>query len=158
MSEFDDIMGSPREPSEAGRVGKGEKALTDGEAPLAGIRYPQGFFDALPGEEREQRWLQERLATLSVREGVALTAAIQRHPPESAVDAIKRLQSLDYYEVRINAGSYEALGHSYLRNETEMPQSALLFVDLEQTGRYYEDHHPGLFVGDCYVEYPQKNI
>ena len=75
MSEFDDIMGSPREPSEAGRVGKGEKAMTDGEAPLAGIRYLQGLFDALPGEEREQRWLQERLAMLSVRE--RYTAALE---------------------------------------------------------------------------------
>ena len=40
-------MGPPREPSEAGRVGKGEKALTDGEAPLAGIRHHQGLFDVV---------------------------------------------------------------------------------------------------------------
>ena len=115
-------------------------------------------FDHIPGEEREQRWLQERLATLSVRESVALTAAVLRIQPQNAVDAINCLQALDHYTVRLNAGNYEALGHSYLRNETRMPKSALLFVDLEQTGRYYEDKHPGLFVGDCYVEYPAKEI
>ena len=42
--------GAPREPSEAGRVGKGEKALTDGEAPLAGIRHLQGLFDVAQWE------------------------------------------------------------------------------------------------------------
>ena len=91
----------------------------------------------LPGEEREQRWLQERLATLSVRECFALSAAAPNSEPETAMDAINCLQSLDDYRVHINAGSYEALGHSYLRNETRMPQSALLFVDLEQTERYH---------------------
>ena len=106
----------------------------------------------LSGDEREHRWLRERLAMLSVRESIALSAAILRSQPQNAMDAINCLQSLDDYRIHINTGSYEALGHAYLRNETKMPQSALLFVDLEQTGRYYEDHHPGLFVGDCYVD------
>ena len=115
-------------------------------------------FDHIPGEEREQRWLQERLATLSVRESVALTAAVLRIQPQNAVDAINCLQSLEHYRVHINTGNYEALGHAFLRNETKMPKSAMPFVDLEQTGRYYADQHPGLFVGDCYVEYPSKEV
>ena len=114
-------------------------------------------WDYFPGEDREQHWIQERLETLSVRESVALTAAVLRNQPQNAVDAINLLQSLDHYTVHINAGNYEALGHAWLRNETKMPQSAMPFVDLEQAGRYYEDHHPGLFVGDCYVEYPKKD-
>ena len=69
-------------------------------------------FDHLPGDEREQRWLRERLATLSVRESVALTAAMLRTQPPTAMDAINCLQSLDDYRVRINVGSYEALGHA----------------------------------------------
>ena len=109
----------------------------------------------LPGEERERRWLQERLETLGVREGIILAAAAMRNPPGDMVQAINGLQSLDHYEVRVNAGSYEALGLAYLRNETKMPENALPFVDLEQMGRHYENLHPGLFVGDCYVEYPK---
>ena len=33
------------------------------------------YLLTLPGEEREQDWLQERLETLSVRESITLAAA-----------------------------------------------------------------------------------
>ncbi|MDE6590090.1 MAG: hypothetical protein K2K53_07065, partial [Oscillospiraceae bacterium] len=110
----------------------------------------------LPGEERERRWLQQRLETLSVREGIILSAAAMRNPPGDMAQAINCLQSLDDYEVRVNVGSHEALGLAYLRNETKMPENALPFVDLDQMGRNYEGKHPGLFVGSCYVEYPRN--
>ncbi len=119
-----------------------------------------GGFDyllTLPGEERDRRWLQERLETLSVRKGIVLAAATQRNPPEDMAQAINCLQSLDDYDVRLDAGSYEALGQSYLRNDTKMPENALPFVDLIEAGQRYEDRHPGLFVGNCYVEYPEKD-
>ena len=79
------------------------------------------YLAQLPGEEREQDWIRKRLGTLSVREGYALTAAVMGSPPENAVQAINRLQSLDEYMVCIDAGSYEALGMAYLLNETKMP-------------------------------------
>ncbi len=112
------------------------------------------FLTQLPGTKQEQDWLKERLETLSVREGVILSAAAMRNPPEDMVQAINCLQSLDGYEVRVGAGSYEALGQAYLRDKTNVPEDALPFADLEQMGQYYEDQHPGLFVGNCYVEYP----
>ena len=112
------------------------------------------FLTQLPGTKQEQDWLKERLETLSVREGVVLAAAAMRNPPEDMVQAINCLQSLDGYEVRVGVGSYEALGQAYLRDKTNMPKDALPFADLEQMGQYYEDQHPGLFVGNCYVEYP----
>ena len=31
----------------------------------------------------------------------------------------------------------------------------MYYADLESLGRRYEDQHPGLFIGDCYVEYPE---
>ena len=116
------------------------------------------YLAQLPGEEREQDWIRKRLGTLSVREGIVLAAATLDNSPENTVDAINCLQSLDYYTVLLNAGSYEALGRRYLLNETRMPMDALPFADLEQTGRYYEGIFPGLFVGDCYVEYPNPNL
>ena len=112
----------------------------------------------LPGEEREQCWLQERLETLSVREGIVLAAAAQSDPPGDMAQAINCLMLLDYYPVRINAGSYEALGMDYLRRDTSMPESALPYVDLAQTEKYYENMAPGLFVGNCYVEYPNPDL
>ena len=112
------------------------------------------YLAQLPGEEREQDWIRKRLGTLSVREGYALIAAVTGSPPENAVQAINRLQSLDEYMVCIDAGSYEALGRRYLLNDTRMPVDALAFADLEAVGRQYEDKHPGLFIGSYYVQYP----
>ena len=113
-----------------------------------------GYLAQLPGEEREQDWIRMRLGTLSVREGITLAAAAQTDPPEDAAQAINQLQSLDEYRVLLDAGSYEALGRRYLLNDTRMPMDALPFADLEAVGRQYEDKHPGLFIGSCYVQYP----
>lgn len=113
------------------------------------------YLTQLPGEEREQNWIRMRLGTLSVREGIILAAAAQADPPENAVQAINRLQSLDEYTVCLDAGSYEALGRRYLLNETAMPMDALRFLNLEAVGEQYEDRHPGLFIGNCYVQYPE---
>ena len=38
----------------------------------------------LPGRPEEQAWLRERLEVLTVREGIALDAAIQRHPAQDS--------------------------------------------------------------------------
>ncbi len=115
------------------------------------------YLAQLPGEEREQDWIRKRLGTLSVREGIILDAAAQADPPGDAVQAINRLQALDEYRVLLDAGSYEALGRRYLLNETRMPMDALPFADVEAVGRQYEDRHPGLFIGNCYVQYPEMH-
>ncbi len=112
------------------------------------------YLAQLPGGEREQDWIRMRLGTLSVREGIVLAAAAQADPPEDAAQAINQLQSLDEYRVLLDAGSYAALGRRYLLNDTRMPVDALPFTDLEAVGRQYEDKHPGLFIGSCYVQYP----
>ena len=113
------------------------------------------YLAQLPGEEREQNWIRMRLGTLSVREGIVLAAAAQADPTEDAVQAINQLQTLDEYAVCLDAGSYEALGRRYLLNDTRMPMDAIPFLDLEAVGRQYEDRHPGLFIGNCYVRYPE---
>ena len=115
------------------------------------------YLAQLPGGGREQDWIRKRLGTLSVREGIILDAAAQADPPGDAVQAINRLQALDEYRVLLDAGSYEALGRRYLLNETRMPMDALPFADVEAVGRQYEDRHPGLFIGNCYVQYPEMH-
>ena len=74
-----------------------------------------------PARSGNRTGVRKRLGTLSVREGYALIAAVTGSPPENAVQAINRLQSLDEYMVCIDAGSYEALGRRYLLNDTRMP-------------------------------------
>lgn len=117
-----------------------------------------GDFRDLPGTSQELAWLRERLETLSVREGHALAAALMRKPPDSAAEAINHVLSLDGYEVCFPAGSYEALGEYYLRQSRKMPEDVLPYVDLEKLGQQFEDKHPGLFIGDCFVAYPKTDV
>ena len=42
----------------------------------------------LPGRPEERAWLRERLEVLTVREGIALDAAIQRHPAQDSTEAV----------------------------------------------------------------------
>ena len=48
----------------------------------------------LPGRPEEQAWLRERLEVLTVREGIALDAAIQRHPVQDSAEAVSLLANL----------------------------------------------------------------
>ncbi len=110
----------------------------------------------LPGAPEEREWIKERLETLSVRESYVLAAAAMRHPPEDTSEAVDCLHTLDDYEICFPAGSYEELGALYLRQNSHIPEEALPYVNLERLGQVYEDEHPGLFVGQCYVAYPAQ--
>ena len=60
----------------------------------------------LPGRPEEQGWLRERMEVLTVREGIALDAALQRGAPADARDAVSLLANLDEYEVVGGIQSY----------------------------------------------------
>lgn len=109
---------------------------------------------SLPGPVQYQSYLKERLETLSVREGYILAAAVQRAPPRNAEEAVDCLNSLDGYEV-CPAGSYEELG-AFQFQRLNVPEEVLPHVALDQLGQLYEDEHPGLFIGNCYVTYPKQ--
>lgn len=114
----------------------------------------------LPGRQDEIGWLRDRLEVLSVKEEIALSAALQRQPPETLADVINHVLNIPYYEVCAGANSYVALGEFFLEhdNPTKLPAEALAFVDKDVLGEKYEDLHPGLFIGSDYVEYPSKEI
>lgn len=108
----------------------------------------------LPGTAEEKQWLTEHLEVLSVRERIILAAAMACEPPQDMAGAVNCLLSLDDYEVRGHVGSYEALGEFFL-SEQCVPQEQQAYFDLTALGQLYEDQHPGLFVGNGYVEYPR---
>lgn len=110
----------------------------------------------LPGTADEKNWLREHLETLSVREWDILAAAVERSPPAAMADAVNHLLTLDKYEV-CPAGNYEALGEFYLREQC-VPQEQEPFFDKAALGQWYEDQHPGLFIGRHYVAYPKQEI
>ena len=105
----------------------------------------------LPGAPQERAWLEERLEMLSVWEQYVLAAVSVQCPAKNAADVINGLQNLSGYKVRL-AGSDEELGRLSFQC-MEAPEAVLPYVDLERLGRQYRDAHPGVFVGNCYVEY-----
>ena len=91
------------------------------------IQKKRDLLMSLPLMEQEQRWIMERLDTLSVKEQYQLSAAILRTgkleelagktgweletailhmDPEVAVDAVNCLLSLEDYQICFPAGSY----------------------------------------------------
>ena len=111
----------------------------------------------LPHTPAEGDWMEERLTTLSAKESIVLAAAWQRNPPETAADAINLLTSLRDYAVCCPASGYEALGRFYLADaELHLPELVLAHTDMEALGVAFEDSHPGVFVGDCYVMCPTE--
>ena len=117
-----------------------------------------GEFDhllELPGTPQERAWLEERLETLSVREGYVRAADSMRHPPETAAEVINSIQNLSGCEIH-PAGSYEELGRFSLGQASKLPEEVLPYVDFDHIGQQFENDHPGLFIGSCYVEYPKE--
>ena len=112
----------------------------------------------LPGRPEEQAWLRERLEVLTVREGIALDAAIQRHPAQDSTEVVSLLASLDEYEVLGGIQSYEDLGLYYLEETNARLLALRDYIDLDKLGRQYEAQHPGRFAGGCYVVYPRKGV
>lgn len=108
---------------------------------------------SLPGTDQERRWLKERLETLSEKEKTVLSAIIYQ-PPATMAEAIDDLLSMEEYEICFPANSYKQLGEFYLRHEASVPEDAISYADLDRLGMMYEDKHPGLFVGNCFVVYP----
>ena len=137
----------------------------------------EGNLFRQPANDIEKQWLLDRLKTLSVREayqlstvmlttgrlkevsgkaGDELLAAVLKLDRQETVESINCLLSLSDYEVLCPAGSYEALGEYYLRYEAELPEAAIPYADLYQIGCRYEDQHPGVFIGDCFVVLPGR--
>ena len=137
------------------------KVVTDIEKEQAEGQKGNGIMErsydetilCLPGTAEEKQWLAEHLEVLSVRERPILSAAMAREPPQDMAGAVNCLLSLDEYEVRGHVGSYTALGEFSLFEQC-VPQDQQAYFDLTALGYAYEDQHPGLFIGNCYVEYP----
>ncbi|GBF71704.1 hypothetical protein LAWASA_4465 [Lawsonibacter asaccharolyticus] len=123
--------------------------------------------------EQEQRWIMERLDTLSVKE----QSTVRGDPADREAGGAGgktgwELETAYYtwtrkwlwtrstacfrWRITRSASPRElcAAGSFYLRHESHLPERAMYYADLEALGRRYEDRHPGLFVGNCYVEYP----
>ena len=108
---------------------------------------------SLPGSPEEKEWLRERVDVLSVGERYILSASLMRTPPVDCKEAINEFLSLPDYELLFPAGGYEGLGQLWRDEIGGAPDG----LDVWHLGQLYEDIHPGLFIGSCYVQYPEHS-
>ena len=110
----------------------------------------------LPGTPEEQDWLRERLEVLTVREGIALDMALQGDAPADAREMVNLLAGLDEYTVIGGINGYEDLGLYYLEENEIRLLELRDYINLYELGCICENLHPGMFLGGCYVMYPER--
>ena len=111
----------------------------------------------LPGRPEEQAWLRERLEALT-RAGKSLPwrRPSSEAPPPTPGEMVNLLAGLDEYEVVGGIQSDKDLGLYYLEENDTRLLELREYVNLEELGRTYANLHHGLFVGGCYVVYPER--
>ena len=117
-----------------------EQIQHEGDRPLPCAA--QGTYrcrpDALSDDEKTIR------SAIVLQKGEAEAAEIFAESPEQLSD----------YTILKGVNSYAALGRYYLANETTVPEELYEYMDLGALGCRYEDEHPGVFIGNDYVQYP----
>ena len=66
------------------------------------------------------------------------------------------LDHVSDYTILKGVNCYESLGRYYLTHETSVPEELYEYMNLDALGCHYEDEHPGVFVGNDYVQYPSQ--
>ena len=97
---------------------------------------------------REPRMLSEDEKT------ILSAMVLQKGEKEAAEIFAASPECLNDYTILHGVSCYAALGIYYLKHETSVPEELYEYMDLGALGRRYEDEHPGLFIGDDYVQYP----
>ena len=92
---------------------------------------------------------------LSDDEKTILSAVVlQKGEAEAAEIFAESPEQLSDYTILKGVNSYAALGRYYLANETTVPEELYGYMALDALGCRYEDEHPGVFIGNDYVQYP----
>ncbi len=100
--------------------------------------------------------VRRRMGTLTADEETILAAIVLRYDPESSERAMELLDHASEYAILKGVNCYEALGRYYLTHETSVPEELYEYMNLDALGCRYEDEHPGVFVGNDYVQYPSQ--
>ena len=100
--------------------------------------------------------VRHRIGTLTADEETILTAIVLRYDPESTEQAMGLLDHVSDYTILKGVNCYESLGRYYLAHDTSVPEELYEYMNLDALGCRYEDEHPGVFVGNDYVQYPPQ--
>ena len=117
-----------------------EQIQQEGDRPLPCAA--QEAFRCRPGAMSDDE--KTILSAVVLQKGEAEAAEIFAESPEQLSD----------YTILKGVNSYAALGRYYLANETTVPEELYEYMDLGALGCRYEDEHPGVFIGNDYVQYP----
>ena len=94
-----------QEVDKAADIAEAQKARVDPMYHEKIDRLLDTYARSLPRTQREQTWLWDRLEALSVWENAALAALNQRCPPNTAVEMVNRLLSLQDCTVCLAPGT-----------------------------------------------------
>ena len=100
--------------------------------------------------------VRHRIGTLTADEETILAAIVLRYAPESTEQTMELLDRASEYTILKGVNCYESLGRYYLTHETSVPEELYEYMNLDALGCRYEDEHPGVFVGNAYVQYPSQ--
>ena len=100
--------------------------------------------------------VRRRVGTLTADEETILAAIVLRYDPESTERAMELLDHVSDYTILKGVNCYESLGRYFLAHETSVPEELYEYMNLDALGCRYEDEHPGVFVGNDYVQYPSQ--
>ena len=100
--------------------------------------------------------VRRRVGTLTADEETILAAIVLRYDPESTEQAMELLDHAPEYTILKGVNCYESLGRYYLTHETSVPEELYEYMNLDALGCHYEDEHPGVFVGNDFVQYPSQ--
>ena len=100
--------------------------------------------------------VRRRVGTLTADEEAILAAIVLRYDPKSTERAMELLDHASEYAILKGVNCYESLGRYYLAHETSVPEELYEYMNLDALGCRYEDEHPGVFVGNDYVQYPPQ--
>ena len=99
----------------------------------------------------ESTWLNQRLDELTAIEAVLLHGAIAANPPGCGREAVELLAHLTEYELCYPADNPRELGEFLAREEHNMDDVLLTYLDLDKLAGRYMEEHPGRFAGGAYV-------
>lgn len=100
--------------------------------------------------------VRHRIGTLTADEETILAAIVLRYAPESTEQTMELLDRASEYTILKGVNCYESLGRYYLAHDTSVPEELYEYMNLDALGCHYEDEHPGVFVGNDYVQYPPQ--
>lgn len=116
------------------------------------------FLGTLPcTSQAEVNLLSDSMARMTEQDETILSAMIERHDPRTAERVLELMDDMKNCEVLAGVGSYKALGEYCIAQEDNVPQELYEYLDLEALGKHYQEEHPGTFVGNDYVQFPQPS-